>query len=102
AEKQEGAVFGGNVDRLFDNIRRSITGVSATTAVSTAIVGLIGVLLTMVGGKAILAGAMTLGDFVMYLVFIGLVVGPVVQIASIGTHITEAVARLDTLLGVRR
>jgi energy-coupling factor transporter ATP-binding protein EcfA2 len=40
---------------------------------------------------------MTLGDFVMYLVFIGLVVGPVVQIASIGTQITEAFAGLDRI-----
>ncbi len=97
AEPQEERVFGGNVDRLFDNIRRSITGVSATTAVSTAIVGAIGVMLTVVGGKAILAGEMTLGDFVMYLVFIGLVVGPVVQIASIGTQVSEAFAGLDRI-----
>ncbi|MBM3991454.1 MAG: ABC transporter ATP-binding protein [Planctomycetes bacterium] len=97
AERQEERVFALNVDRLFDNVRRSMTGVSATTAFSTAIVGLIGVLLTIYGGRAILDGAMTLGDFVMYLVFIGLVVGPVVQIASIGTQITEAFAGLDRI-----
>lgn len=101
AEPQEERVFSANVDRLFDNIRRSITGISGTTAFSTALVGLIGVLLTIVGGKAILAGAMTLGDFVMYLVFIGLVVGPVVQIASIGTQITEAFAGLDRIREIK-
>ena len=101
AEPQEERVFAGNVDRLFDNVRRSMTGVSATTAFSTAIVGLIGVLLTIYGGRAILDGAMTLGDFVMYLVFIGLVVGPVVQIASIGTQITEAFAGLDRIRELR-
>ncbi len=101
AEPQEERVFGSNVDRLFDNVRRSMSGVSATTAVSTAIVGLIGVLLTVVGGNAILAGSMTLGEFVMYLVFIGLVVGPVVQIASIGTQISEAFAGLDRIREIR-
>ncbi len=101
AEKQEESVFSSNVDRLFDNVRRSMTGVSMTTAISTAIVGLIGVLLTIVGGKAILAGTMSLGDFVMYLVFIGLVVGPVVQIASIGTQISEAFAGLDRIREIR-
>ncbi len=101
AEPQEERVFAGNVDRLFDNVRRSMTGVSATTAFSTAIVGLIGVLLTIYGGRAILDGTMTLGDFVMYLVFIGLVVGPVVQIASIGTQITEAFAGLDRIREIR-
>jgi len=101
AEPQEERVFAANVERLFDNVRRSMTGVSATTAFSTAIVGLIGVLLTIYGGRAILDGAMTLGDFVMYLVFIGLVVGPVVQIASIGTQITEAFAGLDRIREIR-
>lgn len=102
AEPQEERVFGGNVERLFDNVKKSMTGVSLTTAVSTAIVGLIGVLLTLVGGRAILAGEMTLGDFVMYLVFIGLVVGPVVQIASVGTQISEAFAGLDRIREIRR
>ncbi len=101
AEPAEERVFGANVDRLFDNIRRAVTGVSATTAFSTAIVGVIGVLLTVLGGRAILDGAMTLGDFVMYLVFIGLVVGPVVQIASIGTQISEAFAGLDRIREIR-
>jgi ABC-type multidrug transport system fused ATPase/permease subunit len=102
AEEHEEGVFVSNVDRLFDNIRKSMTGVSITTAVSTAIVGVIGVVLTLVGGKAILAGEMTLGEFVMYLVFIGLVVGPVVQIASISTQISEAFAGLDRLREIRR
>jgi len=101
AEPHEERVFSANVDRLFDNIRRSMTGVSATTALSMGIVGIIGVLLTLVGGKAILSGDMTLGGFVMYLVFIGLVVGPVVQIASIGTQITEAFAGLDRIRELR-
>jgi subfamily B ATP-binding cassette protein MsbA len=101
AEPQEERVFSSGVDRLFDNIRRSMTGISATSSLATAIVGLVGVLLTIVGGKAILAGSMSLGDFVMYLVFIGLVVGPVVQIASIGTQITEAFAGLDRIREIR-
>jgi len=101
AEPQEQAVFRRGVDRLFDNVRRSMTGVSATTAVATAVVGVIGVMLTVFGGQAILDGRMTLGDFVMYLVFIGLVVGPIVQIASIGTQITEALAGLDRIREIR-
>jgi subfamily B ATP-binding cassette protein MsbA len=97
AEQHEERVFASNIERLFANVKRSMTGVSATTAASTVVVGLIGVALTVLGGRAILAGEMTLGDFVMYLFFIGLVVGPVVQIASIGTQITEAFAGLDRI-----
>ena len=101
AEPAEERAFRAGVDRLFDNIRRSMTGVSATTAISLAIVGVIGVLMIYFGGRAILAGEMTLGDFVMYLVYIGLVVAPVVQIASIGTQITEAFAGLDRIRELR-
>ncbi len=101
AEPQEERVFAAGVERLFLNIRRTMTGVSAASAVSMAIVGLIGVLLIVFGGRSILAGTMTLGEFVMYLVFIGLVVGPIVQIASIGTQVTEAFAGLDRIREIR-
>lgn len=102
AEPHEERVFRDGVDRLFDNVKKSMTGISATTAVSTAIVGLVGLLLTWLGGGAILDGTMTLGDFVMYLVFIGLVVGPVVNIASVGTQISEAFAGLDRIREIRQ
>ncbi len=51
----------------------------------------------IVGGRAILAGTMTLGDFVMYVFFTGLLAAPLVQIASIGTQISEAFAGLDRI-----
>jgi ABC-type multidrug transport system fused ATPase/permease subunit len=74
-----------------------MTGVSATTAGSTVIIGVIGVLMIWLGGRAILTGDMTLGDLVMYIFFIGLVAAPLVSIASIGTQITEALAGLDRI-----
>jgi len=101
AEPYEERVFSTGVDRLFDNIRRSITGVSAAGASATAVVGVVGVILTVVGGRAILAGEMTIGDFVLYLVFVGLVSAPVVQIASIGTQITDAFAGMDRIRELR-
>src|SRR3989449_8781277 len=54
------------------------------------------------GGHAILSGTMTLGDFFMYGVFIGLVALPLINIASIGTQITEAFAGLDRIREIRR
>jgi subfamily B ATP-binding cassette protein MsbA len=78
-----------------------MVGVSAVSAVSTVIVGAIGALMIVVGGRAILAGQMTLGDFFMYIFFTGLVAAPVVQIASIGTQVSEAFAGLDRIREVR-
>jgi ABC-type multidrug transport system fused ATPase/permease subunit len=97
AEKREEIVFAKGAHRLFRNIAKSMTGVSATTAGSTVVVGVVGVLMIGLGGRAILAGQMTLGDLVMYIFFIGLVAAPLVSIASIGTQITEAFAGLDRI-----
>jgi ABC-type multidrug transport system fused ATPase/permease subunit len=97
AEKREELVFTRGVNRLFRNIAESITGVSAITAFSTVVVGAIGVIMIVVGGRAIIAGHMTLGDFINYILFTGLMAAPVVQIASIGTQISEAFAGLDRI-----
>jgi subfamily B ATP-binding cassette protein MsbA len=97
AEKREEIVFTKGAHRLFRNIAKSMTGVSATTAGSTVIVGIIGILMIWLGGRAIIAGEMTLGDLIMYIFFIGLVAAPLVSIASIGTQITEAFAGLDRI-----
>lgn len=97
AEKREEIVFAKGAHRLFRNVARSMTGVSATTAGSTIVVGIVGVLMIWLGGRAIIAGEMTLGDLIMYIFFIGLVAAPLVSIASIGTQITEAFAGLDRI-----
>ena len=97
AEKREELVFTKGVHRLFRNIAQSITGISAITTFSTAIIGVIGVVMIIIGGRAILAGEMTIGDFLNYILFTGMLAAPVVQIASIGTQISEAFAGLDRI-----
>ena len=97
AEHREAIVFARGAHRLYRNVAKSMTGVSATTAGSTVVVGVIGVLMIWLGGRAIIAGEMTLGDLMMYIFFVGLVAAPVVSIASIGTQITEALAGLDRI-----
>jgi ABC-type multidrug transport system fused ATPase/permease subunit len=102
AEKRETLVFARGAHRLFRNIAKSLTGVSALTAFSAVIIGAIGVVMILVGGNAILSGAMTLGDFFMYIFFTGLVAAPMVEIAAIGTQITEAFAGLDRIREIKR
>ena len=97
AEKREELVFTRGVHRLFRNVAQSITGVSAITTFSTAIIGIIGVIIIIVGGRSILAGRMTVGELFNYILFTGLLAAPVVQIASIGTQISEAFAGLDRI-----
>jgi len=97
AEKREELVFTKGVHKLFRNVAQSITGVSAISTFSTAIIGVIGVLIIIVGGRSILAGQMTVGELLNYILFTGLLAMPVVQIASIGTQISEAFAGLDRI-----
>jgi ABC-type multidrug transport system fused ATPase/permease subunit len=97
AEKREEIVFAKGAHRLFRNVAKAMTGVSATTSGSTVIIGIVGIVMIWFGGRAIVAGEMTLGDFILYIFFIGLVAAPMVSIASIGTQITEAFAGLDRI-----
>ena len=97
AEKREEIVFSKGVHRLLRNVAQSMTGVSATTAMGTLIIGVTGVIMITIGGRAIVAGTMTLGEFVMYIFFTGMVAAPMISIASIGTQITEAFAGMDRI-----
>ena len=97
AEEREQRDFGAGVERLFKNIASSITGVSATTAFGTFVIGVIGVVMVLMGGNAIAAGSMTLGEFVMYIFFVGVLAAPIVQMANIGTQVTDAFAGLDRI-----
>ena len=102
AEKREELVFAKGAHRLLRNVARSMTGVSAVGAFSALVIGLIGISMMLVGGSSIRAGDMTIGDFVMYLTLTALITVPIVQLASIGTQLTEAFAGLDRIREIRR
>jgi subfamily B ATP-binding cassette protein MsbA len=97
AERREQLVFTRGVHRLFRNVRRTMTGVSGLMTLSSLIIGAIGVIMILVGGRSILGGTMTLGGFVMYLSFTGVLAAPLIQLAAIGTQISEAFAGLDRI-----
>ncbi|MHB1193458.1 MAG: ABC transporter ATP-binding protein [Longimicrobiales bacterium] len=101
AEDREQSVFAEGVDRLFRNVASTITGTSAVAAFSTVIVGAVGVLVLWIGGHSILAGEMTSGELFTYVLYVGAMVAPLIQISSIGTQITEAFAGLDRIHELR-
>jgi len=102
AEKREELVFARGAHRLFRNVARSMTGTSAVMAFATTIVGVIGLILMLVGGRAVLAGQMSLGDFFFYAALTAMITVPLIEIASIGTQITEAFAGLDRIREIKR
>lgn len=101
AEEREKEVFGQGVQRLFQNIAKTITGTSLTGTLGFAVVGVIGVIAMYVGGGDVIAGTMTLGSLLTFVFFIAMVTAPLVQVASIGTQITEAFAGLDRIRELR-
>jgi ABC-type multidrug transport system fused ATPase/permease subunit len=101
AEEREQHVFAEGVLRLFKNIASTITGTSAVAAVSTLVVGGVTVLILVVGGRAVVNGDWKVTDLFTYVLVVGWMVTPMVQLASVGTQITEALAGLDRVRELR-
>ena len=59
AEEREQKLFGEGVMKLFANVRRSITGTSLVGTGAGVILGIIGVLMILMGGRAIIDGSMS-------------------------------------------
>ncbi len=100
-EKREQLVFAKGAHRLLRNVAMAVTGVSAVSSVATLVMGAIGALMIVLGGRALMAGTWQIGDMVQYILFTGLVIAPVIQMSSIGTQITEAFAGLDRIREIR-
>ncbi|HYJ79234.1 MAG TPA: ABC transporter ATP-binding protein [Longimicrobiaceae bacterium] len=96
-EKREQRVFTRGAHRLFRNVARTITGISAIGSFATLITATVAVVVILVGGRAILSREMTVGDLFAYLAFTALLAAPVMQLASIGTQVSEAFAGLDRI-----
>lgn len=97
AEKREELSFARGAHKLFRNIAKSVTGVSAVNSFASVVVGAVAVVMIVIGGSAIQGGTMTLGDFLMYISFTFLLAMPIIELTAIGTQVTEALAGLDRI-----
>ena len=97
AEDREAAVFEAGAFRLFENVRKTLFATSIIGLASTLLMGVVSITVMIVGGRMILAGSMTIGDFFAFTLYLGFMVAPVFQMVSIGTQITEAFAGLDRM-----
>ena len=95
AVEKEGAIFEAGVLRIFDNVKTTLTTSSTVTSLGTFFMGLASVLIVGYGGRMILQGSLTLGELFSFTLFMGFLVGPIVQMSNIGTQMTEAFAGLD-------
>ena len=95
AEEREEKVFSKGVQRLLDNVMRTLTATSVMSLSASVLMGVVGAIIMFVGARQILAGTLTIGGFFTYTLFLGFLVAPIVQIVSIGTQLTEALAGLE-------
>lgn len=97
AERSEDEIFERGVDRIFRNVRESLTMTSLMTSLSTLLMGLTSVVIMGFGGSMIIGGEMTVGDFVAFTLYLAFLITPIVQMSNIGTQMTEAFAGLDRM-----
>jgi len=95
AEEHEEQVFGSGVQRLLENVLKTLTATSLMSLSGATLMGIVSAAVMFLGTRQILAGTMTLGTFFTYIFFLGLLVAPVFQIVAIGTQITEAITGLE-------
>lgn len=97
AEDQEIKTFELGVDRLFKNVKKSLTSTSLVTSAATLLLGLATVGIMGVGGNMIMKDTLTVGDFFAFVLYLGFLIAPIVQMSNIGSQITEAFAGLDRM-----
>jgi subfamily B ATP-binding cassette protein MsbA len=95
AEEREEKIFSSGVQRLLDNVLKTLSATSIMSLSAAALMGLVSAVVMFMGAHRILAGTMTLGTFLTYSIFLGMLVAPVFQIVAIGTQITEAITGLE-------
>ncbi|MFI8379414.1 ABC transporter ATP-binding protein [Leeuwenhoekiella sp. NPDC079379] len=95
AEEQENKIFEEGVERLFQNVKKSLTATALMTSSSTFLLGLATTGIMGIGGYKIMMGELTIGDFLTFTFLLGLMIAPIVQMSNIGSQLTEALAGLD-------
>ncbi len=95
AEEQENKIFEKGVDRLFQNVKKSLTATAFMTSSSTFLLGIATTGIMGIGGYKIMMDELTIGEFLTFTFLLGLMVAPIVQMSNIGSQLTEALAGLD-------
>ena len=95
AEMREELVFAEGVERLFRNVRTSMTATSLVTSAATLLLGLGGTMILILGARLIMNGEMQVGQLFAFTLYLGVMISPILQMANIGTQLTEALAGLD-------
>ncbi|MFC2103289.1 ABC transporter ATP-binding protein [Bacteroidota bacterium] len=95
AEPQEVKTFEAGVDRLFQNVKKSLTSTSLVTSSATFLLGIASTGIMGIGGYMIINQQLTIGEFLSFTLYLGFMITPIIQMSNIGSQLTEAMAGLD-------
>lgn len=95
AVDKEAEIFHDGVMRIFDNVKTTLTTTSTVTSLGAFFMGTASVLVMGYGGRLIILDQLTIGELFSFTLFLGFLLAPVIQMANIGTQMTEAFAGLD-------
>ena len=95
AEEQENRTFEKGVDRLYQNVKKSLTATAIMTSSSTFLIGVATTGIMGIGGYYMIESEMTTGEFLFFTLILGFMIAPIVQMSNIGSQLTEALAGLD-------
>ena len=95
AEAQEIKTFEKGVDKLFQNVKKSLTTTSMVTSSATFLLGLASAGIMGIGSVMIVGDEISKGDLILFTVLLGYLIAPIVQMSNIGSQLTEAFAGLD-------
>lgn len=102
AEQREESVFATGVRRLLDNVMRTLTATSLMSLSASLLLGIVGGATMYIGGRQMLAHTLSPGSYFSYNFLLVFLVAPIMQIVSIGTQLTEALAGLERTQEVMR
>ena len=97
AEPQEVKTFEAGVDRLFQNVKKSLTSTSLLTSSATFLLGIASTGIMGIGGYMIVDGQLTIGEFLSFTLYLGFMIAPIIEMSNIGSQLTEAMAGLDRM-----
>ncbi len=100
AEEREAGVFRVGVLRLLDNVMKTLTMTSVMSMTATTVLGIVGALVMLLGGRLALHNQMDDGTYIQYTMFLAFMIAPVIQVVNIGTQLTEAVAGIDRTMEI--
>jgi ABC-type bacteriocin/lantibiotic exporter with double-glycine peptidase domain len=95
AEEREAQVFSDGVQRLLENVYKTLTGTALVSVSAQLLFGAMGALVLWVGVREIAAGRLTAGDLASFTIFSAMFVAPLFQIVDVSTQLMEAFAGLE-------